>query len=141
MTGYLAVGFEFAAEVTYPEPEGTTAGILNAAAQVSSYILQFDSDSQSRISSGVRYSIDHYVRLPLGAVGRRLGQHRPVHHPRPGLHRHGHHQIGPASASRSGGSLVIKLIEMFLPGDGLCFYLFISSQFYYLRCDLETKLR
>ncbi|XP_077299104.1 histamine transporter [Arctopsyche grandis] len=34
MTGYLAVGFEFAAEVTYPEPEGTTAGILNAAAQV-----------------------------------------------------------------------------------------------------------
>lgn len=34
MTGYLAVGFEFASEVTYPEPEGTTAGILNAAAQV-----------------------------------------------------------------------------------------------------------
>lgn len=34
MTGYLPVGFEFAAELTYPEPEGTSAGLLNAAAQV-----------------------------------------------------------------------------------------------------------
>ncbi|XP_031621871.1 feline leukemia virus subgroup C receptor-related protein 2 [Contarinia nasturtii] len=34
MTGYLPVGFEFAAELTYPEPEGTSAGLLNAAAQI-----------------------------------------------------------------------------------------------------------
>lgn len=34
MTGYLPVGFEFAAELTYPEPEGTSSGILNAGAQV-----------------------------------------------------------------------------------------------------------
>lgn len=34
MTGYLPVGFEFAAELTYPEPEGTSAGLLNAASQV-----------------------------------------------------------------------------------------------------------
>ncbi|KAJ8667149.1 hypothetical protein QAD02_008811 [Eretmocerus hayati] len=34
MTGYLPVGFEFAAELTYPEPEGTSAGILNAVVQV-----------------------------------------------------------------------------------------------------------
>lgn len=34
MTGYLPVGFEFAAELTYPEPEGTSSGMLNAAAQV-----------------------------------------------------------------------------------------------------------
>lgn len=34
MTGYLPVGFEFAAELTYPEPEGTSAGLLNAATQV-----------------------------------------------------------------------------------------------------------
>lgn len=34
MTGYLPVGFEFAAELTYPEPEGTSAGLLNTAAQV-----------------------------------------------------------------------------------------------------------
>ncbi|XP_031785425.1 uncharacterized MFS-type transporter C09D4.1 isoform X1 [Nasonia vitripennis] len=34
MTGYLPVGFEFAAELTYPEPEGTAAGLLNAMVQV-----------------------------------------------------------------------------------------------------------
>lgn len=39
MTGYLPVGFEFAAELTYPEPEGTSAGLLNAAAQVFGILL------------------------------------------------------------------------------------------------------
>lgn len=34
MTGYLPVGFEMAAELTYPEPEGTSSGLLNAGAQV-----------------------------------------------------------------------------------------------------------
>lgn len=34
MTGYLPVGFEFAAELTYPEPEVTSAGLLNASAQI-----------------------------------------------------------------------------------------------------------
>ncbi|KAG7203314.1 hypothetical protein KM043_010403 [Ampulex compressa] len=34
MTGYLPVGFEFAAELTYPEPEGTAAGLLNAVVQI-----------------------------------------------------------------------------------------------------------
>ncbi|XP_058808500.1 heme transporter FLVCR2 [Phymastichus coffea] len=34
MTGYLPVGFEFAAELTYPEPEGTSAGLLNATVQI-----------------------------------------------------------------------------------------------------------
>ena len=34
MTGYLPVGFELAAELTFPEPEGTSAGILNASVQV-----------------------------------------------------------------------------------------------------------
>ncbi|XP_043200741.1 feline leukemia virus subgroup C receptor-related protein 2-like isoform X1 [Amphibalanus amphitrite] len=33
MTGYLPVGFEFAAEITYPESEGTSSGLLNASAQ------------------------------------------------------------------------------------------------------------
>ena len=37
MTGYLPVGFEFAAEITYPESEGTSSGLLNASAQVSNY--------------------------------------------------------------------------------------------------------
>ncbi|XP_052241720.1 feline leukemia virus subgroup C receptor-related protein 2-like isoform X3 [Dreissena polymorpha] len=39
MTGYLPVGFEFAAEITYPEPEGTSSGLLNAAAQVFGILL------------------------------------------------------------------------------------------------------
>ncbi|XP_063221497.1 heme transporter FLVCR2-like isoform X2 [Bacillus rossius redtenbacheri] len=39
MTGYLPVGFELAAELTYPEPEGTSAGILNAVVQVFGIVL------------------------------------------------------------------------------------------------------
>ncbi|XP_061559978.1 feline leukemia virus subgroup C receptor-related protein 1 [Phycodurus eques] len=34
MTGYLPVGFEFGVEITYPEPEGTSSGLLNTAAQI-----------------------------------------------------------------------------------------------------------
>lgn len=41
MTGYLPVGFEFAAELTYPEPEGTSSGLLNAAAQVCSITKEY----------------------------------------------------------------------------------------------------
>ncbi|XP_031793205.1 feline leukemia virus subgroup C receptor-related protein 1 isoform X3 [Sarcophilus harrisii] len=33
MTGYLPLGFEFAVEITYPESEGTSSGLLNASAQ------------------------------------------------------------------------------------------------------------
>ncbi|XP_046961478.1 uncharacterized MFS-type transporter C09D4.1 isoform X2 [Vanessa cardui] len=39
MAGYLPVGFEFASEVTYPEPEGTTSGILNACVQIFGIVL------------------------------------------------------------------------------------------------------
>ncbi|MBN3297575.1 FLVC1 protein, partial [Amia calva] len=34
MTGYLPLGFEFGVEITYPESEGTSSGILNAFAQI-----------------------------------------------------------------------------------------------------------
>ncbi|XP_063221494.1 heme transporter FLVCR2-like [Bacillus rossius redtenbacheri] len=34
MTGFLPVGFELAAELTYPEPEGTSSGLLNGSVQV-----------------------------------------------------------------------------------------------------------
>ncbi|XP_077619323.1 choline/ethanolamine transporter FLVCR1 [Crocuta crocuta] len=34
MTGYLPLGFEFAVEITYPESEGTSSGLINAAAQI-----------------------------------------------------------------------------------------------------------
>ena len=34
MTGYLPIGFEFAAEITFPVSEGSSSGLLNASAQV-----------------------------------------------------------------------------------------------------------
>ena len=34
MTGYLPVGFEYAAELSYPISEGSSSGLLNASAQV-----------------------------------------------------------------------------------------------------------
>lgn len=34
MTGYLPLGFEFAVELTYPESEGISSGLLNMSAQV-----------------------------------------------------------------------------------------------------------
>ncbi|XP_042300829.1 feline leukemia virus subgroup C receptor-related protein 1 isoform X2 [Sceloporus undulatus] len=34
MTGYLPLGFEYAVEITYPESEGTSSGLLNASAQI-----------------------------------------------------------------------------------------------------------
>lgn len=40
MTGYLPIGFEFAAEVSFPEPEGTSAGLLNASAQVKRILFE-----------------------------------------------------------------------------------------------------
>lgn len=39
MTGYLPVGFEFAAELTFPESEGTSSGLLNASAQIFGILL------------------------------------------------------------------------------------------------------
>lgn len=39
MTGYLPVGFEFAAELTYPSSEGTSSGLLNASAQLFGIVL------------------------------------------------------------------------------------------------------
>ncbi|KAE9421679.1 hypothetical protein Angca_003144 [Angiostrongylus cantonensis] len=34
MTGYLPIGFEFAAEITFPAAEGTTSALLNSSAQI-----------------------------------------------------------------------------------------------------------
>uniref|UniRef100_A0A672PTU0 Feline leukemia virus subgroup C receptor-related protein 1-like n=1 Tax=Sinocyclocheilus grahami TaxID=75366 RepID=A0A672PTU0_SINGR len=41
MTGYLPIGFEFGVEITYPESEGTSSGLLNAFAQVFGIIFTF----------------------------------------------------------------------------------------------------
>ncbi|MEQ2188574.1 hypothetical protein GOODEAATRI_016484, partial [Goodea atripinnis] len=34
MTGYLPLGFEFAVELTFPESEGISSGLLNCSAQI-----------------------------------------------------------------------------------------------------------
>jgi hypothetical protein len=34
MTGCLGIGYEFAAELTYPIPEGTSSGLLNASSEM-----------------------------------------------------------------------------------------------------------
>ncbi|CAH8573180.1 unnamed protein product [Heterobilharzia americana] len=39
MTGYLSLGFELAAELTYPESEGFSSGLLNTSAQIFGLIL------------------------------------------------------------------------------------------------------
>lgn len=41
VTGYLAVGYEFAAELTYPEPEVTSSGLLNCSANMFGIALTF----------------------------------------------------------------------------------------------------
>ena len=41
LTGYLPVGYEFAAEITFPEPEGTSAGLLNASAQIFGVLMTY----------------------------------------------------------------------------------------------------
>ena len=39
MIGFLSIGYEFAAELTYPIPEGTSSGILNFASEVFGILL------------------------------------------------------------------------------------------------------
>lgn len=41
MTGYLPLGFELAAELTFPIAESTTSGLLNASAQFFGIIMTF----------------------------------------------------------------------------------------------------
>ncbi|XP_008062343.1 feline leukemia virus subgroup C receptor-related protein 2 isoform X1 [Carlito syrichta] len=54
MTGYLPLGFEFAVELTYPESEGISSGLLNISAQVFGIIFTI---SQGQI-------IDKYETMP-----------------------------------------------------------------------------
>lgn len=58
MTGYLPIGFEYAAEITYPQPEGNSAGILNASAQVTQ---QF-STSNIQINSIIQTNYFFFLR-------------------------------------------------------------------------------
>ncbi|XP_076004818.1 choline/ethanolamine transporter flvcr2b-like [Genypterus blacodes] len=52
MTGYLPLGFEYAVELTYPESEGTSSGLLNCSAQVFGIIFTI---CQGKIMEDARF--------------------------------------------------------------------------------------
>ncbi|KAM7239271.1 hypothetical protein CapIbe_008766 [Capra ibex] len=54
ITGYLTLGFEFAVELTYPESEVVSSGLLNMSAQVFGIVFTI---SQGQI-------IDNYGTMP-----------------------------------------------------------------------------
>jgi len=82
MTGYLPIGFEFGAEITYPESEASSSGLLNCAAQVFGLIVTsgctrlidamtvFDddgiADKQSEIRAGWYANVAMVVSLLVG---------------------------------------------------------------------------
>ena len=59
MTGYLPVGFEFAAEITYPESEGTSSGLLNASAQVTYF--QGRNQGRYHVEAHKKWRIKRYL--------------------------------------------------------------------------------
>lgn len=68
MTGYLPVGFEFAAELTFPESEGTSSGLLNASAQIFGIILTMGGRAMMENINTLAGNITITVILLLGTV-------------------------------------------------------------------------
>lgn len=68
MTGYLPLGFEFAVEITYPESEGTSSGLLNASAQVISLIYSSDIKFRKATLLEFKSSLDSAAGLHCVAV-------------------------------------------------------------------------
>ncbi|XP_035826589.1 feline leukemia virus subgroup C receptor-related protein 2 [Aplysia californica] len=68
MTGYLPVGFEFAAEITFPESEGTSSGLLNASAQTFGIIFTLGMRAMTESVSVLSANILVCVFLLLGAI-------------------------------------------------------------------------
>ncbi|KAL8560223.1 hypothetical protein ACOMHN_021717 [Nucella lapillus] len=68
MTGYLPVGFEFAAELTFPESEGTSSGLLNAFAQLSGIILTMSMRAMMEHVSVFWANITVTIILLCGAI-------------------------------------------------------------------------
>ncbi|CAH1800178.1 unnamed protein product [Owenia fusiformis] len=68
MTGYLPVGFEFAAEITYPEPESTSSGLLNASAQTFGIILTFTLSALVLKSGAITGNMTLVGALVLGTI-------------------------------------------------------------------------
>lgn len=68
MTGYLPVGFEFAAEITFPESEGTSSGLLNASAQIFGMVLTMSMRAMMEHVSVQWANITVTIILFLGAI-------------------------------------------------------------------------
>ncbi|XP_043242358.1 feline leukemia virus subgroup C receptor-related protein 1-like isoform X3 [Amphibalanus amphitrite] len=68
MTGYLPLGFEFAAEITYPEPEATTSGLLNASAQVFGIVLTITGGSLMSAYDEQACNLLYAATLVLGVI-------------------------------------------------------------------------
>uniref|UniRef100_A0A8C4FGZ9 FLVCR choline and putative heme transporter 2 n=1 Tax=Catagonus wagneri TaxID=51154 RepID=A0A8C4FGZ9_9CETA len=68
ITGYLAVGFEFAVELTYPESEGMSSGLLNMSAQIFGIIFTISQGQVIEDYGTVPGNIFLCVFLTLGAA-------------------------------------------------------------------------
>lgn len=68
MTGYLPLGFEFAAEITYPEPEGTSSGLLNASAQFFGILFTISASSLLEKFGDIAANSFLSVTLVLGTI-------------------------------------------------------------------------
>uniref|UniRef100_A0A3Q2KST7 Major facilitator superfamily (MFS) profile domain-containing protein n=1 Tax=Equus caballus TaxID=9796 RepID=A0A3Q2KST7_HORSE len=68
MTGYLPLGFEFAVELTYPEPEAVSAGLLNVCPQVFGIMFTISQDQIIGKYGAMPANIFLCVFLTLGVV-------------------------------------------------------------------------
>lgn len=70
MTGYLPLGFEFAAELTYPESEGTSSGLLNVSAQVGVVFLFLAFFCRQRYETVAPSPESHFLSMIIAAYCR-----------------------------------------------------------------------
>uniref|UniRef100_A0A9L0JV39 Major facilitator superfamily (MFS) profile domain-containing protein n=1 Tax=Equus asinus TaxID=9793 RepID=A0A9L0JV39_EQUAS len=68
MAGYIPLGFEFAVELTYPEPESVSAGLLNVSPQVFGIIFTISQDQIIDNYGAMPANIFLCVFLTLGVV-------------------------------------------------------------------------
>lgn len=73
MNGYLTVGYEFGAELTYPESEATSSGLLNASGElcgvlaviIAEIILKRFGKSIIWLSFNVNNSFEYFIHIPV----------------------------------------------------------------------------
>uniref|UniRef100_A0A0K0E3I3 MFS domain-containing protein n=1 Tax=Strongyloides stercoralis TaxID=6248 RepID=A0A0K0E3I3_STRER len=74
MTGYLAIGFEYAAEITYPIAEHSTSGLLNASAQLFGIAFTFGFgkivDNEGPYIANIGFCICLAIGVILTAIGK-----------------------------------------------------------------------